>query len=599
MEKVEESEDIVDEEEEEDEDILEEEGESGEAAKSGVSSANAAPTSKVVTLSMLLNANILNPGQAALSVEYMGQKFIGDLLSDGKIRSIETDSTFASPSAWANHCKRIINPDKKSGTGWASIKYNGVKLEVFKNKFLKKKTEDTNKENETTEDEASKKQQVAKPPATMYNMPVNLNPPVRIPVKHHHLGNRTPLHNLNTLVETTPWSSMGKIQPFLVTIATSASLVMDFHCHLTTSEVTGYLAGYWDVNAHTVAITHALPCRCRLMDKELAPLIETELKKTMEEKKLTLVGWYHSHPHTSATPTIRDVDRQLEYELALKGNNDASYIPCIGFICSPYNKENISSESSIMSYWVMPPPEHKPNEYPRPMLMSYSVSQDPFMSQDSLNELKRCVDFYKNDPDCIIFRDIYRGETTYLEKLKMSLTSKFPRDQDTTMLWNYISELACPGSTGQMTPPPSEAKEKPPQPVKKLPPVPTPEVTIKPILTSTSSSSSSSPSIPSANYNFAVPSTSKVPTSSQQSFPPNMFLNTDLATALLASGKFPSAASLMGLSNLFAQTNPMMFKGHSRAGNSSRSHSPTPKKHKTDRNFVVPDVRNYVSKSQN
>jgi hypothetical protein len=44
---------------------------------------------------------------------------------------------------------------------------------------------------------------------------------------------------------------MGKIQPFLVSMSTNAVLVMDFHCHLTTSEVVGYLAGHWDVNAHS------------------------------------------------------------------------------------------------------------------------------------------------------------------------------------------------------------------------------------------------------------------------------------------------------------------------------------------------------------
>ena len=40
-----------------------------------------------------------------------------------------------------------------------------------------------------------------------------------------------------------------------------------------------------------------------------------------------------------------------------------------------------------MSYWVMPPPETKPHEYGRPMLMSYSVVQDQFLSQDALNEM--------------------------------------------------------------------------------------------------------------------------------------------------------------------------------------------------------------------
>jgi len=57
-----------------------------------------------------------------------GQKFVGDLLENGQIQSQETSEIYSSPSAWAIACKLIINPEKiqkKSGCGWASIKYRG------------------------------------------------------------------------------------------------------------------------------------------------------------------------------------------------------------------------------------------------------------------------------------------------------------------------------------------------------------------------------------------------------------------------------------------------------------------------------------------
>lgn len=60
------------------------------------------------------------------------------MLHDGKIKSQETETIFCSPSAWAMHCKRIINPDKKSGCGWASVKYKGKKLDVYKAQWLRK-----------------------------------------------------------------------------------------------------------------------------------------------------------------------------------------------------------------------------------------------------------------------------------------------------------------------------------------------------------------------------------------------------------------------------------------------------------------------------
>lgn len=55
----------------------------------------------------------------------------------------------------------------------------------------------------------------------------------------------------NILVEAVPFSALGKIQPFLVTIVNSALFLMDFHCHLTKTEVCGYLAGVWDINGHS------------------------------------------------------------------------------------------------------------------------------------------------------------------------------------------------------------------------------------------------------------------------------------------------------------------------------------------------------------
>jgi hypothetical protein len=60
-----------------------------------------------------------------------------------------------------------------------------------------------------------------------------------------------PFSDSNTLVEAVEFATLGKIQPFLVTITTSAALLIDFHCHLTKNEVCGYLGGSWDVNSHS------------------------------------------------------------------------------------------------------------------------------------------------------------------------------------------------------------------------------------------------------------------------------------------------------------------------------------------------------------
>lgn len=77
----------------------------------------------------------------------------------------------------------------------------------------------------------------------------------------------------------------------------------------------------------------------------------------------------------------------MEYQIAMKGESDSSYIPCVGLICSPFYKYNEDLAASFQIYWVMPPPEYKPVEYGKPMKMSYSISRDSFLTQDLLLEM--------------------------------------------------------------------------------------------------------------------------------------------------------------------------------------------------------------------
>ncbi|XP_067002459.2 MPN domain-containing protein isoform X2 [Anabrus simplex] len=510
----------------EDEEFNDEEYEDGGERKGR---AGSGATGRNVTLQMLLSAGVLQPGDGAMTIEYLGQKFTGDLLPDGKIKSQETDIIFASPSAWAIHCKRIINPEKKSGCGWASVRYRGRKLDAIKTSWCKKRKQDQNKENEVSDEEDMEKDsKIMMAPA----------PIQRLVVKHNMLGPRSIAHDPNTLVESTPFSALGKIQPFLVSLATNAVLVMDFHCHLTTSEVVGYLAGHWDVNAHNLAITHAFPCRSRLGDRELAPLVEADICRAIEHRHLTLVGWYHSHPCAAATPTLRDIDAQLDYQIRMKGNSDASYTPCVGVICSPYNMDSPSLESSIVSYWVMPPPESKPHEYGKPMLMSYSVVQDQFLAPDSLNEMKRCVDFYKHERDFVKFTERYKGNITYLDKLKTTLSSKFPRDQSDGILWGFIRDLVCQAA-GAAPPTPAAAPENGTAVGNRIFSAPDPPTSMN-----TNSSSAMD------RVNLLVPNI-PMPTSTTPMKPnnnsPSSILGSDIANALFATGKFPSPSSLMGL----------------------------------------------------
>ncbi|GAB1609105.1 hypothetical protein Ahia01_001195900, partial [Argonauta hians] len=643
-----------------------------------------------ITLNMLMKDGVIESGGGCLSLEYLGKKFAADLLPNGKIRWQENNEIFNSPSAWASHCKKLVNPSKKSGCGWASIKYKGRKLVSWKSLWCRKQRhnggtsdnlvpllEDSSNilkssrkskdfypqvpEFELMEHQGSlkpplpahighkpllngkakklmdwnqsdfqeealnlslkgskgesrhspthrprkihltpptppplllppspsllpppppllsqslqhhqqqlhqpkvqlspsstppplsslplqqqhhkqsphhshhhhhnhhhhqSKVQVSPPPASSSSLPppsLSLTPPTTplplpplpqlprhtpppplsleslqqqqqrlqqssptIPTattrtsaspKHHHhnnnnhyhhhhtpkldklgmlpptttnsasspsptsryslvkhstLGDRNTEQDPNTLVECETFEAYGKFQPFSVSVTTNSMFLIDFHCHLTSSEVLGYLAGKWDQNTQHLNVLQAFPCLSRLGDKENAPLIEAEIRHRMAKSGLSLVGWYHSHPHRSATPTVRDIECQMAYQLKMKGIGSV-YHPCLGFIVAPYNKSSKKKESMFQAFWVMPPLVEQPMDYGIPMEIQYSVYQNPSLTEELLSEMKSLVDFYKGSPDVVRFSSIWHQSVTYLDKVKWSLLTKLPQDQD-------------------------------------------------------------------------------------------------------------------------------------------------------------------------
>ncbi|KAG5675440.1 hypothetical protein PVAND_005344 [Polypedilum vanderplanki] len=395
---------------------------------------------KTVTLPMLLKSGILSPGKSTMSIEYMGQKFIGDLLDDGKIKSQETETTFCSPSAWAINCKKIINPDKKSGCGWASVKYKGKKLDIYKAMYHKKcQQQKDQQQDNVSEDEEKEEKEIITKPVDLPQPPSNRN------VMQHTLTcNRSVLQDINTLVEAVPFTSIGRIQPFNVNITSSVTLLIDFHCHLTTNEVSGYLGGIWDFNTQNLSITHAFPfLNCRY-DREKSSEREHEIQKSMLEKNIQLVGWYHSHPRFSAQPTMRDCDKQLDYQIKLRGTSDSTYTPCVGFILSSYNDENVENETKIMPFWVLPPPENRPNELGRPMMLMINTQVDETLQDGIKEQMTECVNYYKQfQYELIDFSEMKLKENAMvLDKMKNSLFLKFPTDDQLVGdLWNWILEL--------------------------------------------------------------------------------------------------------------------------------------------------------------
>ncbi|KAM4759007.1 MPN domain-containing protein isoform 2-T2 [Cyanocitta cristata] len=517
---------------EEDEDELEPgldeaeaEPEVGSGAKAAGGPRGAVLTRRGITLRVLLRDGLLEPGRGVLSIYYLGKKFVGDLGSDGTITWQETGQVFNSPSAWATHCKRLVNPAKKSGCGWASVRYKGQKLDQYKAAWLRKHQPNVpppeeslasegeeeelpeEEEEEATRDgrvpvpeaaapkkpeERSKKQQgksLAEPAGTDVGAAgKRLEMKPRVPVRYCTLGTRDSARNPQTLVEVTSFAAINKFQPFNVAISSNVLLLLDFHSHLTRSEVVGYLGGRWDTNTQLLTVLRAFPCRTRLGDAEAAGAVEEEICQSLFLRGLSLVGWYHSHPFGPALPSLHDIDAQMDYQLKLQGSGNG-FQPCLGLICgtcpgpgAPRGLRLLSPPcaSPLCPHRALLPRQPRRGVQNRALLgdaaagataqrlrhphgcggdlypgrvphqrrragdglgspclaLGHPQGLQPLCAPQTL-----LVEFYKGAPDLVKFQELWSQDQTYLDKLKGSLASRTPKDQSFTHFLEQIFSL--------------------------------------------------------------------------------------------------------------------------------------------------------------
>ncbi|XP_065051572.1 MPN domain-containing protein-like [Rhopilema esculentum] len=661
--------DIEDEDEDGDGDLSdEEETEKRDSGKKGRRPRGSLLTGRGVTMQMLIDEDILQAGEKLLSIDYLGSKFEGDLLPDGQIRWAETGQIFSSPSSWAMYCKKLVNPTKKSGCGWASVRYKGKKLDQFKSSWFRNQRQKQPEQLDGTDSQqtppakikheveragedqmafqrnspivsptslispgakqygmqsspyptpggpaidtlkhepksgratAPGKRPPGRPPKNRvveprhsrlphdspdYSMAKYTSPPGHHPgyqdpqvAMHHPLRSPSPGHQVQhhsrpshfsppipgrtgnvmtfsealelvkhqsarkmeqapsydsrrthntsatakphmvsghqpfytaggrvyrrkpgrppkdpnklaaqqmphmiphsstispstssrgrgrrvsrtrmsikhasvhpesdplTLVECAQFASIGKIQPFSVSISTNAMLIIDFHSHLSTSEVTGYLAGKWDPVRQHLKVVQAYPCKCRISDKEDGMQMESQIRMDIERADLVLVGWYHSHPFCQPDPTLQDIRNQLQYQGLLKDENSSE--PCIGIIVSPYDSHK--KEAAFKAFWIQSHAMVHPEKLPLPLGISFTTQQDQQLTQDVVNEMVALVNYHKGNPDSINFTETWTSEATYLDKIKHSAIRKFPQDQTDGRFLDFINKLLIAAS---------------------------------------------------------------------------------------------------------------------------------------------------------
>lgn len=64
----------------------------------------------------------------------------------------------------------------------------------------------------------------------------------------------------------------------------------------------------------------------------LQPCLCPQIYQSLLLRGLSLVGWYHSHPHSPALPSLQDIDTQMDYQLRLQGSSNG-FQPCLALLC--------------------------------------------------------------------------------------------------------------------------------------------------------------------------------------------------------------------------------------------------------------------------
>uniref|UniRef100_A0A8C9KFW9 MPN domain containing n=1 Tax=Panthera tigris altaica TaxID=74533 RepID=A0A8C9KFW9_PANTA len=316
-------------------------------------------TRRAVTLRVLLKDALLEPGAGVLSIYYLGKKFMGDLQPDGRIVWQETGQVFNSPSAWATHCKKLVNPAKKSGCGWASVKYKGQKLDKYKAAWLRRHQLHipTAAADEVPRPCGEEEEYSDHVPAAFSPLarPTEAVPPgkrvenkIRVPVRYCMLALALGAgENPHTLVEVTSFAAINKFQPFNVAISSNVLFLLIYQSLLLRGLSLGGHIPSWD---RRLGVTGSCPC------------------------------------------------------------------------------------------------QQRPSDYGIPMDVEMAYVQDNFLTNDILHEMMLLVEFYKGAPDLVRFQEPWSQEHTYLDKLKISLASRTPKDQGLCPVLEQVYSLLKQGS---------------------------------------------------------------------------------------------------------------------------------------------------------
>ncbi|KAF9091457.1 hypothetical protein BGX23_005174 [Mortierella sp. AD031] len=225
-----------------------------------------------------------------------------------------------------------------------------------------------------------------------------------------------------------PNSGVVGCQPFGIKVQSNVLLGMDFHAHLMTSEIIGFLAGEWVPSTRTIHVKAIFPCRSlptehNHVNVEMDPTSEFEVRQEIEKRNMRIVGWYHSHPTFTPDPSLVDIENQTSYQSLFK-DDAMNEEPFVGAIVGPYD-ERLPGLSSVINWFYI---SQSPQERGHPKRLVYDLIEDQSLPEEESSLWVRLFDEYRDSPERTNFKEQWRQEEsgTKLQKMLVSLGRRMP-----------------------------------------------------------------------------------------------------------------------------------------------------------------------------
>ncbi|KAG0180791.1 hypothetical protein DFQ29_010111 [Apophysomyces sp. BC1021] len=231
-----------------------------------------------------------------------------------------------------------------------------------------------------------------------------------------------------------PGSDTSGSQPFEILVHSNVLLSMDFHAHLMTTEIIGFLAGEWDKEKMLMTVKKAYPCRSlntgqNEVNVEMDPTSAIETRQLIEENNMKVVGWYHSHPTFIPDPSLVDIENQRNYQILCRDEccevmPNKVVEPFVGAIVGPYDPR-LPGSASVINWFYVGDSRH---ERAIPKRLIYDLQEDECVSDEEADRLFNLLEVYKESEEKVDFADRWRRDIqeSKLAKLIKSLGMRMP-----------------------------------------------------------------------------------------------------------------------------------------------------------------------------